>query len=327
MRKTLLMVLAMTGVLLAAGVMVFHFAYPRLTILDAVYFVVTTLTTVGYGDIALKDAPAPVKIFGVFLMLAGAASMASLFGLITDSVMRVRLQEFLGKRRRTMKDHVVLCGMGNVGFRVLEHLRRLGRDVVVVEKQEDNKFLEDARRLGVQVVIGDIRLASTLERAGVKDARCVIAVSDNDLANLEAGLNARNVNEGIRVVLRVFDQNLANKIKKGFNIQTAFSTSTLAAPAFAMAALDPSVVGCFFVGDDLMLTLEVTVKAGGRLDGLTVAELTRLGRWSVLSRRDAASGEKTLYPDGAAALAAGDALTLAALPECVADIQALNNGR
>ena len=79
--------------------------------------------------------------------------------------------------------------------------------------------------------------------------------------------------------MRILDQKLANKVRDGFGIHAAFSTSTLAAPAVAMAALDPCVCGSFFVGDDLMLNVELTVKAGSDLDGMTTPKLVDLGRF------------------------------------------------
>ena len=139
-----------------------------------------------------------------------------------------------------MRNHVVLCGLGNIGFRVLEHLRKLGEIVIIVEKHEDGNFVKQAKAMKVPVVIGDIRFSSVLEDVNIVEAKCLIAATDDDLANLDAALTARAARDDIRVVLRMFDQELAEKVRDGFGIETAFSTSALAAPAFAMAAVDPA---------------------------------------------------------------------------------------
>lgn len=78
-------------------------------------------------------------------------------------------------------------------------------------------------------------MEETLDQAYVSDAKCLIAVSNDDLANLEAALTARKANKDIHIVLRVLDHNLAEKIQSGFGIESSFSPSALAAPAFAMA--------------------------------------------------------------------------------------------
>jgi Trk K+ transport system NAD-binding subunit len=323
MRKALSIVLLATALLMVIGVVVFHHSL-GLSWLDAIYFVITTMTTVGYGDINLQNTPAAVKLFGNFLMVAGAASLAALFGIITDTILRTRLQEFFGKRRRPMQDHIVLCGLGNVGYRIVEQLHNMGEKIVVVEKSEDCKFLEDARQLGVNVVIGDIRLLTTLEHANVQEARCLIAASDEDLANLESALNARSLNEEIRIVMRMFDQNLANKIRKGFGIRTAFSTSALAAPVFAMAAVDPAVIGSFYVGEDLMLNLEITVNPGADLTRMSTADLESVGKVSILAHQSKATGTRQIHPSKPLPLEPGDKLVISTLRDFVTKIHELN---
>ena len=223
-----------------------------------------------------------------------------------------------------MRDHIVLCGLGNVGYRVLEHLKRLGEEVVVVEMKEECRFADDARNMGVPVVTGDIRLLSTLKKADIKKARCLIAVSDEDMANLEAALSARSVNEEIRIVMRIFDHNLANKLRSGFGIETAFSTSALAAPAFAMAAVDPSIIGSFYVGEDLMLNLEITVRDGSRLNGMTTEELQNLGEVSILVYESVLEAKRVIHPSGSIKLNPGDKLFISTVPHFVSKIHELN---
>ncbi|MEW6263834.1 MAG: potassium channel family protein [Thermodesulfobacteriota bacterium] len=323
MRRTMFIVLAATSAVLAAGVVVFRYTVAP-TWVDSLYFVVTTMTTVGYGDYNLQNSTAAVKVFGSALMLAGATSLAAVVGLITDAVLQFRLQEFLGKRRRRMKDHIVLCGLGNVGFRVLEYLLGLEEQVTVVEKSAASDFFDSAKAMGVSIITGDIRLASTLERANIKEARCLIAVSDHDMANLEAALNARAANDKIRIVLRLFDPNLAAKIQTGFGIQTAFSTSALAAPAFAMAAVNPNVIGSFFVGSQLMLNLEIIVQAGSRLDGLTTSRIKEMGDASVLAYEGAKDGRRRFHPAQPLTLGPGDKIVLSTLPDFARRLQELN---
>lgn len=322
MRRALVAVLGITGVVLVCGVVVYRFALD-LTWIDAIYFVVTTSTTVGYGDFNLHDAPPALKLFGTLLMVAGVAGVGALFGIITDAVLGRRLQEYLGIGRRRMRDHVVLCGLGNVGFRVLEHLRRLGETVVIVERDEDCRFVPEARRVGATIIVGDMRLSAALERAGVPQAKALVAASDNDLANLEAALNARALNDHIRIVLRMFDQTLADKVRAGFGLETAFSTSALAAPAFATAAVDPRVVGSFYVGDDLMLNLRLTVREGTSLAAMTTRDLERKGGVSVLAHH-AASGARTLHPSDAVPLAPGDVIVVSATADATHTLDELN---
>lgn len=323
MRKTLWIVLGSTVAFLLVSVVVFRIALD-LNWLDAAYFAITTYTSVGYGDIHLLDAPPGVKLFGMLLMLAGAASMAVIFAIVADSLLRLRLEAVFGRRTRTMKDHTILCGLGNVGMRILEQLHRMNEAVVVIEKSEDCEFVDVARRMEIPVVIGDVRHQNVLEEAGVQSARCLVAATDRDLANLEAALNARSVRPEIQIVLRIFDHNLAKKIKEGFDIRAAFSTSALAAPAFAMAAVDPSVVGSFFVGEDLMLNVDITVEDGTRLAWMKSRDFMEEGRFVILAHECGKTGERSLNPSHDIQIAPGDHLVIACPREDLATLHTLN---
>jgi voltage-gated potassium channel len=120
-RNAMLLVLLVSGVLMVAGVVIFHY-FLGLSWIDSIYFVVTTMTTVGYGDFNLQDASPAIKLFGIFLMVSGAASMAATFGILTDLLLPIQLREILGRRRRRMAKHIILCGLGHLGMRVLENL-------------------------------------------------------------------------------------------------------------------------------------------------------------------------------------------------------------
>ncbi|MEM6996317.1 MAG: NAD-binding protein [Myxococcota bacterium] len=308
MQRTLTIVLATALALVVLSVVVFMIALD-LSLLDAVYFAVTTVTTVGYGDITLKDAPAPAKLFGIAIMVAGPAAMAAGFGILTDALLRHRLAFLKGTKRQPMKDHIVLCGVGNVGVRVLEQCVALGEPVVAVERDEDQRFLSKVRSLGVPVVVGDMRAAEVMAKADVAHAKSVIACTQDDLANLEAGLLARAEQPRIRVVLRMFNQNLARRLEDTLGVTTALSTSTIAAPAFAMAALDDGVIGSFELDGELWLTLRTVVGPGHPWLGGSVAEAATAANGTVLLV-ERVDGTRLRPPDAQSMVEPGDRIVV-----------------
>ncbi|MCS6962937.1 TrkA family potassium uptake protein [Thermoflexus sp.] len=91
----------------------------------------------------------------------------------------------------TSRHHVIACGIGRVGYRVILHLLRMGYEVVGVEQNPNAPFLSLLRREGVAVVVGNARQRDVLEKAGVRAASALIAATEDDAANLSIALIAR----------------------------------------------------------------------------------------------------------------------------------------
>lgn len=168
----------------------------------------------------------------------------------------------------TYSEHVILCGLGHVGYRVAQQLIKLDQDFVCITKE--TKFAEQLRKHDVPVLVGDARDEDMLVGANVARAKAIILATDDDLANLETAINARARNDKIRILVRMFDPELANKVESAFGIHMAFSTSQLAAPAIALAALEKSVLHSFYVGDKLMNVVELEAVSGCRHLGKTL---------------------------------------------------------
>src|SRR3954471_1999528 len=92
---------------------------------------------------------------------------------------------------QTLKDHVIVCGAGRVGFRVFEQLNKLAVPMVMIERDEAKPFVSTIRAAGVPVLVGERRSAGSLERANVGRARAIVCATDDDLANLNIALDAR----------------------------------------------------------------------------------------------------------------------------------------
>ncbi|MCI0629583.1 MAG: NAD-binding protein [Phycisphaerales bacterium] len=174
----------------------------------------------------------------------------------------------------SLSDHIVLVGFGKLGYQIFLLLRKLGEPVVVLERNADSQFLEELRRDGSPLLIGDARRDALLTEANIVKARSIILATDDDLANLEIALDARRLAPKVRVVLRMFDQNMADKLSDGFNIHQAMSQAALSAPTFAISAVAPSIVNSFILGNQLVVMQRWLVRADGPLTGKTISSLT-----------------------------------------------------
>lgn len=192
---------------------------------------------------------------------------------------------------RATGGHVIVCGLGSVGFRVAEELRAMGLEVFAVEQDAAGMFVERARLAGVHVLVGDARSENLLRDLNVTDARAVIVATNDDLANLEIAMDVRELRRDVPIVMRLFDQKLADKVKATLGVNVSVSTSRLAAPLFASAALDPSVVGTHRVGSTILVVVEVTIGATSSLRGRTFGELAAMGMTVIAVRPPSAAWE------------------------------------
>lgn len=236
--------------LMFVGILAVH-ATMDLGYLDAMYFIVTTITTTGYGDVSFLHAPAYMKVFGCFLMLSGVALLTLLLGIITDAVISNRFRGVIAGHGVRGTGHVVVAGSGHIMVRILEELVEEGLHAVAVCPTAGNA--PALRALRVPFIEGDSRMESVLRRAGVENAAAFISVHDDDVMNLGAGLLAKKLGPGIRTVVRVFDGALAAKLQQQLAVDRVVSLAAVSAPMFVAACLHKDVLCATLWRDHLLV--------------------------------------------------------------------------
>jgi len=211
----------------------------------------------------------PEKIAQFLLTFDGMAFLP----LVTAAVVGARLTGSVHGKERPISDHVIVAGLGNVGTRVLGQLHDLGIDVVCVDKTEHAAGVPLARRLGLRVVIGETYREETLLAAGITGCQALVSVTNSDIVNLETALHARALAEQPRIVVRLYDDDLAERVQKTVGNTISRSVSYLAAPAFAAAMLEHQVLRTIPVGRHVLLIAEVAVGTGAELDGQQVDDV------------------------------------------------------
>ncbi|MDB5097536.1 MAG: TrkA-N domain protein [Cyanobacteria bacterium RYN_339] len=272
-------VLIFAGYVSAFATLVLHEGYvpppgsQRLT-WDVVAYNVLLMTCFGAGLPYNPKEPVLVNavffvlpILGLFVIISAIARFTSLL-----FQRRWNTKEYQQLLASTFSNHVIVGGLGHVGYRIVQQLVEQGTECVCIERDE-TAFIEEVIAMGVPVIVGDLRKPELLKKAQIERASALIAATDDDLVNIETCLNAKELVPGIKVVLRIFDQGLAKKIDKLVNVDYAFSTSALAAPLFAAAATTKNVINSFVVEDTVLNTVELTVAADSRLAGRTLDSL------------------------------------------------------
>jgi Trk K+ transport system NAD-binding subunit len=207
----------------------------------------------------------------------------------------------------THRDHVILCGLGHLGFRVLEQLAASNVPTVVLEKSANNPFIVQVKAMKVPILIRDMKEDAALIDAGVEHASAIIICSNDQMTNIEVALDARRMNANVRVIMRMFDQKVASKISDALAIDDAFSSSALAAPVIAAMAFQTRVLATLSIGGTPYVTAEMKVEGESSLAGKTLAEVETLHGVRVLARTPADGAVRCPSPPSEA-IVAGDVL-------------------
>jgi Trk K+ transport system NAD-binding subunit len=229
------------------------------------------------------------KVVQVMITLSGLALIPVATAAVVDGLVRARLADPKPDPER-FGDHVVVVGLGNVGTRVVAQLHDLGISVVCVETDENARGVQQARRLGLPVVFGDATRDDTLRSASVANARALLLLTSSDVVNLEAALQGRALagrtpREDLRVVLRLFDDDLAERVERSLGIAISRSVSRLAASAFAAAMVERQVIGTMSIGRAVLMIAEVPVIAGSSLTGQPIGAANEPGQARVIAVR------------------------------------------
>ncbi|MFI5906532.1 potassium channel family protein [Dactylosporangium sp. NPDC051541] len=230
------------------------------------------LTALG-GANPQDDASVASQVVDVALVIVGVAVIPAITAAVVGLVVKARLAIAAGGLTEPVSGHVIVVGLGNVGTRVLTELHDLGLDVVGVDRDERARGVQVGRDLGLPVIIGDVTNPDTLTGASVATARCLVLVTTEDVTNLEVALLGRDLarqadpDRKLRVVLRLFEEDFARRVKTAFDINLSRSVSYLAAPAFAASMVGSEVIDTIPVGRRVLLVAEVPVGAGSQLEG------------------------------------------------------------
>ncbi|MBE0681601.1 MAG: NAD-binding protein [Anaerolineales bacterium] len=265
---------------------------------------------------ANRDFPHHIalQVFHFFMPIVGLVVLAQ--GLADFSSLlfnrRARTKEWEMAVASTLRKHIILVGLGHLGYRVALKLHEMGEQVVVIEFNADTDTLNAARKLGIPVIHDDATRPAALEAANIKDARTIIMASQNDSMNLQIALKARSINPGISVVLRIFDDDFAHALQEQFGF-IALSATEMAAPVFAAAASGVDVTNPISVEGQLLSLARLTVSGGAPFAQKTVGYVEDNYHLNVVLLRHDHRSE--MHPTDKSPLHAGDVIAVLGGPE------------
>lgn len=221
----------------------------HLSIWQAFYLTVETVTTVGYGDVKVHTAAGQILL--VFLMLGGVGVALYFAGITMAFLIEGQLADEYGRRKMSkeiekLNNHVIVCGAGRVGRQVLYRLKKEGVPTVLIELQ-DNLAKQMAHE-GFLVIHGDATQDDLLRTVHIKRAKGLITALPEDALNVFVTLTAKGLNPEIQVVSRVDKLESEDKLLRA-GADIVISPAILGGQRMAMSILKPMSVGYI---DDLI---------------------------------------------------------------------------
>lgn len=273
---------------------------------EAVYIVLSATFLQVVGD--FPDHPL-LQTFHFLMPVAGviilAQGLADFGGLLFNR--RARSKEWEMAVASTMKNHIVLVGLGHLGYRIVQQLHEMGRDVAVVEQNPSVDSFRAVQEMGVPVIQEDATRTAALEAANIREASTVILASQNDSMNLQIALKARGLNPGIDVVIRIFDEDFAHALHDQFGFK-ALSATEMAAPVFAAAAAGADVTNPISIEGQQLSLARLKIAPSSRFVDKTVGFIEEEYRLSVILLRH--DGRNDMPPADKHALQPGDTLAV-----------------
>lgn len=281
-----------------------------LSIVDALYMTVITISTVGFGEI--KPFSETGRIFTIFLIIGGGGLAAFVISATFDFITSGQWQEYWQQRRRlnvikTLSQHVIVCGFGRVGRHVSDELKAEGIPFVVVDPDPDR--VQHAENRGYLTLKGNAAREDILTLAGIHKARGMVVAVNSDAENVFIVLTARSLNESIYIVSRAnYEDSEPKLLRAGAN--RTIEPYLIGGKRMVTMLMRPSVAD--FLDEvahagGLELVLEqIKILPGSFLDGKKIAESGISANFGVTVLACRAASGKFLTPPGPNTLLVGD---------------------
>lgn len=213
--KNLTIAAVLVVLLVSAGIIGYSYL-EDLSLLDAVYMTVITITTVGFREMSpMSDYG---KMFTIFLIVFSFGiigyTLSNFSRLVLDGYFKQRLKDYNVKKKIVkLKDHVIVCGYGRNGYQACEELADHNIDFIVIEKRDHvvERIREVPGRLFIQ---GDASSEVVLNDAQIMKARALITALPNDADNIYVVLTARELNPNLKIISRASEFRSDMKLRR-----------------------------------------------------------------------------------------------------------------
>jgi voltage-gated potassium channel len=300
-------------------------------VFDAFYMTLTTISTVGYGEVHPLSRAG--RVFNSFIIFFGVTTIFIAIGAMTQTIIEMEFGDAIGKRRKKrmidkLKDHYIICGFGRVGRGAAHELQHAGVPFVVVDIDPDR--VEKAMISGMLAVAADSTRDETLREVGIERARGLVAALATDADNLFVLLSAKGINPSIYVAARAAEEGAEAKMRRA-GADAVFAPYAITGHRLAQSLLRPHVVQFLDfttkdVGEDIAIE-QVRVAESSEMVSRTIKDMQlrkEVGVIVMAIRK--ADGRMMFNPPAETAVEGGDFLIVMGRPDNLRALESLLTG-
>lgn len=284
------------------------------------FFTLYTLTTVGYGDNGISENG---QRFTAILMIGGIASVSySLSQIVQYATSKaIDTEKQMVNKANKLNDHVIVCGIGRTGQRVIQRLNE--EHIPLVATDTNEHLVKAAKDKGVIAFLGDSTLDRVLLDAGVKRASAIAATTSSDPTNAMICLTAKALNPDVRIIARAEGEDSIDKLTRA-GASSVISPSRFGGDGIVESILHPCVAEVLFdshsSSQEKLHFRELPIDAGSVNVGREIGSLLSNHPKIVLISIRETGGHFTMRPPGSHILKAGEFLLVAGLDADVAKL-------
>ncbi len=254
--------------------------------MEAVWMVVITISTVGYGE--RSDFGPGLQLFSVGVILFGMTAAVYTFGGLFQLLLEGEVERLIGKRRmdkeiQQLDRHILICGYGRMGQNLAQELKYHKRPIVVIDR--DAKAVEEARASGILSLEGDATEEDVLRSLRIEEASTLVSALPSDAESVFITLTARNLNPAILIIARAEHQSTERKLRQA-GANKVIMPTIIGARQIVRMITRPSTADLIeMVNESSFAELELEeflIKPANRLIGVSVSETEELRRHKLL---------------------------------------------
>ena len=319
-KKRLIKGLILTFIAIAAGSVGYKLlGGPEWSLLDSIYMSIITLSTVGFSEIQDMSNNPYARIFTIFIILFGTGSILFVVSTVAGFIIESELTNVFGRRKMLkeisiLKNHFIVCGIGDIGIVVINELIKTKTDFVVVDTDlgKLDKLNETEKVLFIN---DDATSDEVLINAGIHRAHGLITILSEDKDNLFVTLTAKQLNPNLRIVSKGLEKNIIKKLKLA-GADSVVMPNSIGGLRMVSELIRPAAVSFL---DKMLRTQngktyrieEITIPVDSKYIGMTLAEANLLkGTRILIVAMEGKGGDLIYNPEGTSIIKDGTVIVI-----------------